>query len=399
MTMTDVRRFSFKPVLRAVALAGCVIAGHPGCGSSRTEPQTSTETHFLRYCDGDCGRDFDCVCGVCTRACTGTLDCSDLTSNTQCVPVTEGPALGSDGSCQQGATCDVTCTSRADCSTLGDDYDCDGGYCRKGNVVCPLQPLSPGDETREIVVGDMGRTYTWHIPSTYFGTSPVSLVLDFHPMDLGPEWEQSNSGFRELSDQEGFIVVWPHGVDTTWNLGPCCTASRTVDDLAFARAIVRQLSTHACIDPRRVYAVGTSIGAGMAYYLACQESEVFAAVAASSWDLLRDSDVACQPSRPVSEISFRGTDDTIVPYAGGATSPPGHPDMSMEVVGAEATFEKWASLDNCVGTPSTADANGCSTYSDCQDGAEVTLCSISGAGQTTGDATLAWGFLKRHPMP
>jgi polyhydroxybutyrate depolymerase len=218
-------------------------------------------------------------------------------------------------------------------------------------------------------------------------------------MSLGLAWERENSGFLELSEQEGFIVVWPLGMEDSWNIGPCCTSSKTIDDLSFARAIVRQLSNEACVDPKRVYAVGFSMGAGLAYYLACDQAEVFAAVATSGMDLLVESERTCKPSRPISSISFRGTDDTTVPYAGGNVSLLGLPDMTMEVLGAVGTFEKWATLDQCSGTPSEADAHGCSTYSVCEGGAEVTLCTLEGKGQVVGDAKLAWTFLEKHPRP
>jgi polyhydroxybutyrate depolymerase len=227
----------------------------------------------------------------------------------------------------------------------------------------------------------------------------VALILDFH--EMGSDWqtEAAKSGFKELSEKEGFLVVWPQGLENTWNVGPCCTTSRAVDDFGFARAIVRQLLIDACIDPHRVYAVGYSMGGSMAYYLACKQAEVFAAVAASSMDLFADSVQACQPSRAISEISFRGTADNIVPYAGGVSSPPGHPDMANELLGALGTFQKWSLLDQCTGSPTAEDANGCSTYSTCQAGSEVTLCTTQGGSQVVGDSAIAWDMLKKHPKP
>jgi polyhydroxybutyrate depolymerase len=215
----------------------------------------------------------------------------------------------------------------------------------------------------------------------------------------GWQWEQTNSGLKEVSDQQGPIVVWPQGADNTWNVGPCCAAVGAPDDFEFARAIVRQLSTEACIDPSRVYATGFSMGASMAYYLGCKQAEVFAAIAASSMDLFVDAQLECQPTRAMTEISFRGTSDTVVPYAGGASNPPGRPDLTNELLGAKGTFEKWASIDQCTGAPSAADANGCSSYSGCRDNTEVILCTTEGGGQIMGSATLAWQTLKRHSMP
>jgi polyhydroxybutyrate depolymerase len=288
----------------------------------------------------------------------------------------------------------------ADCNELGSGYHCEAGFCRKGELTCPANALAAGDQERQVTINDTVRTYTMHVPANYGGNAPVPLVLDFHPMGLGAlQWEEANSGYKALSDQEGFIVVWPHGLENSWNLGPCCTTSTTIDDFGFARAIVRQLAIEACIDPRRIYAVGDSMGGSMAYYLACKQAEIFASIAVSSMDLFADSQLTCEPSRPVAEISFRGTADTVVPYAGGTSSPPGHSEFVNTLLGAVGTFEKWAAIDQCAGEPSAADANGCSTYSNCQDGTVVTLCSVQDGGQVMGDANTAWSMLKAHPMP
>lgn len=61
-------------------------------------------------------------------------------------------------------------------------------------------------------------------------------------------------------------------------------------------------------------------------------------------------------------------------------SSPNLPDVTMNFLGAVATFERWAELDECNGSPSEPDADGCSTYSDCADGTEVTLCTVEGGG-------------------
>jgi len=386
-------------VLWRLLSAVYVVVTIPCCKSDPHEPQTGSETNFLDHCDSTCSEGLTCLCGVCTKACTGDNECTPLGASVQCVSVVSQPDSGTTGSCQQGATCDMVCIRASDCTDLGAGYQCETGFCRKGAVVCPANALAPGDETREIQVDGTFRTFLIHVPLNYTGNATVPLVLDFHPMGLGLDWEQTNSGYKALSDQEGFIVVWPQGLENSWNIGPCCTTSKTIDYFGFARSIVRLLSTEACIDPRRVYAVGFSMGGGMAYYLACKEAEVFAAVAPSGMDLFVDSEVACQPSRPISEISFRGTADTVVPYAGGTSNPPGYPQFSSDLLGAVGTFQKWAALDQCTGEPTVEDANGCSTYSTCQDSAEVTLCTTQGGGQAVGDANIGWNSLKQHPMP
>ncbi|HMA95317.1 MAG TPA: PHB depolymerase family esterase, partial [Polyangiaceae bacterium] len=231
------------------------------------------------------------------------------------------------------------------------------------------------------------------------GSAPVPLVLDFHQMGFTADGASKSSGIAQLSETQGFIAVWPQGIENSWDIGPCCALSSPVDDFAFVRALVRQLSTEACVDYRRVYAVGYSLGASMAYYLGCRQAEVFAAIAASSMDLFADSLTTCNPSRPITEISFRSVADSVVPYAGGTSYPPGYPDMAMELLGAVGTFQKWATLNSCTGAPTAEDVDGCSTYADCAQGTEVTLCTKQEGTQIFGDANLIWDTLKRHSMP
>ena len=182
----------------------------------------------------------------------------------------------------------------------------------------------------------------------------------------------------------------PGPAGTGWNVGPCCVAG--VDDVAFARALVAQIQTIACIDPARVYAVGVLTGGGMAHYVACHAADVFAAVAPAAFDLLEENVNDCNPPRPITVISFRGTADSRVPYAGGPSSLV--PGMPLTFLGAQATFEAWARIDRCVGAASPPDADGCSSYAGCQGGVEVILCTKEGGREEPGDASIAWPVLE-----
>ena len=193
-------------------------------------------------------------------------------------------------------------------------------------------------------------------------------------------------------------MAFPDGEEgpagTGWNLGPCCVAN--VDDLGFAKAVVTDIQKTACIDPARVYAVGVLTGGGMVYSLACDAADVFAAVAPAAFDLLDETVGKCQPRRPITVISFRGNGASRVPYEGGASSLV--PGMPITFLGAEKTFERWGQIDECTGSPSEKDGNGCSSYSGCSGGAEVILCVQEGGGVEPGDANIAWPALKRHTL-
>jgi polyhydroxybutyrate depolymerase len=265
-------------------------------------------------------------------------------------------------------------------------------------VVCPETALSPGDMTTTLQFGGMARTFILHIPTGYTGKTPVPLVLDWHGLGSSGSAQESLSGYKALSDREGFIAAWPNGLENAWNIGPCCTSSRTVDDLGFARAVVADIQRRACVDPKRIYSDGYSMGGGMSHYLACNAADLFAAVAPSAFDLLVADEEPCKPSRPISVISFRGTSDPIVPYTGGASSPPNGLNVTIHFMGAESTFKRWAELNGCTDTPQDG-AGGCKTYTQCKEGTEVTLCTKQGGSHDPGDAMLGWAFMKKHPMP
>jgi polyhydroxybutyrate depolymerase len=288
---------------------------------------------------------------------------------------------------------------RANVYAITDEATIDGGSDDQSSqsVICPSPGRPAGDSNETLQVGTMTRTYVLHIPPAYDGRKPVPLILDFHGIGSSGASELSSSPYPTVTDPEGVIMAFPDGmkgpIGTAWNVGPCCVAD--VDDVGFARALVADIQETTCIDPDRVYAVGVLTGGGMANYLACQAADVFAAVAPAAFDLLQENVGDCNPSRPITVISFRGTADTRVPYAGGASSLV--PGMPITFLGAQATFEQWAQIDECTGSPSQEDSHGCSTYADCQDGVEVILCTKQGGHEEPGDATIAWPVLKSHP--
>jgi polyhydroxybutyrate depolymerase len=72
--------------------------------------------------------------------------------------------------------------------------------------------------------------------------------------------------------------------------------------------------------------------------------------------------------------------------------------MPLTFLGAVGSFEKWAELDGCTGTPSPVAPDGCSSYTDCDEGVEVVLCTQMGGNSLPGDAEIAWPVLQRHTL-
>jgi len=288
--------------------------------------------------------------------------------------------------------------SRADLLAITEDSGSTAGAANVPPMSCSALALKAGDTSQTLRVGSVNRSFVLHVPTTYDGSKPVPLVVDFHGLGGSGMSELQNSPYPAVTDPEGVVMAFPDGLKgplgTAWNVGPCCVAD--VDDLGFTRALVAQVQNMACIDPRRVYAVGVLTGGGMVYDLACQTADIFAAVAPAAFDLLQENVDDCIPRRSISEISFRGTADPRVPYAGGLSALV--PGMPITFLGAQGTFQRWAAIDHCTGSASTEDANGCSSYSNCDAGAEVTLCTKQGGRDEPGVASIAWPVLKRHTL-
>ena len=264
-------------------------------------------------------------------------------------------------------------------------------------LVCPSSVLAPGDYNKKIIIDGKERTYILHVPNTYKGDSPVPLVVDFHPIQGTATGKSGSSPYKGKTDPEGVISVYPDGLkgpmQQAWDVGPCCSEA---DDTTFVRKMVEEVKTLACINPKRVYATGFSMGGGMSHYTACHLADIFAAVAPAAFDLLQENQDACKPVRPISVISFRSTGDPIVSYNGGLSSIV--QGMPITFLGAEGTHKKWASINQCTGNPSQ-DANGCSTYSNCAGGVKVTLCTKQGGNHDYGNAEVGWPFLKEFTLP
>lgn len=151
----------------------------------------------------------------------------------------------------------------------------------------------------------------------------------------------------------------------------------------------------------------------MSYRLACDASDLFAAIAPVAGT---QNYVRCEPSNPVSVIQFHGTDDTHLPYGGGSG------DDSIAGVlfkSVEESMDFWVNFNLCYITPTieTFDDIQHETYSGCANQIEVELYTILGGKhawpgsdgpawpggdeptQTISATEIMWKFFVNHPKP
>ena len=246
-----------------------------------------------------------------------------------------------------------------------------GGSSTGEAFVCPPAALTAGDHTIQVMHAGLKRTVLVHIPASLDLGAPAPLVLNFHGLTSNASQQVFFSGMNPKADEAGFIVVYPEGVQSSWNAGACCGAAidQDLDDVGFVRALVAQLALTLCIDERRVYATGMSNGGFMSHRLACEAADVFAAVAPVSAVNGMDS---CTPGRSVPVMMFNGTLDPLVAYGGGGL-----------FGSAEQTFTDWSTRDLCGDAPKPGKSNGaasCQGHDICDAGVSVVFCTFQGMG-------------------
>ncbi len=236
------------------------------------------------------------------------------------------------------------------------------------------------------------------------GPVPRPLVVDFHGLAEGAVIHSATSRFGTLGQKDGFVAVFPNGTGSPvrWDT---TTQGPGNADLAFVRAMLRQVESTSCIDTSRIYASGFSDGSFMVSLVACTMSNRFAAIAAVSGLQLPSP---CPTTRRVPVITFHGTADPILFFNGGvgtatlnralgvgapasaSTTTTTRP-ADLNGTGYPATVKAWARKDGC-GAHST-DAEVASriilrTYP-CPSGTGVEFYIVLGGGHAWPGSTVS----------
>ncbi len=107
-------------------------------------------------------------------------------------------------------------------------------------------------------------------------TKPCPLIIVLHNFYGSAKFIQQASEMDDFALRANIAVVYPEGIDNSWNVGTPWD-NNTSDDLGFIDVLIDSVATHFNIDLNRVYACGYSNGGYMAYELACQLSNKIAA--------------------------------------------------------------------------------------------------------------------------
>lgn len=255
----------------------------------------------------------------------------------------------------------------------------------KKSVVWLLAVLTAGllQAQSSMVHDGITRYYRVHLPSGYDPSIAYPLVFNLHGYTSNAMQQEAYSQMNQVADAEKFIVVYPDGVNNSWNVGfdlvqPYFSG---INDVGFINALIDEMDLQYPIDPLRVFSCGMSNGGYMSYRLACELSHRIAAVASVTGSMTDSTRFYCQPPRPVPAMQVHGTTDPIVNYNGLFTSMP-----------VENVVSFWVNYNQCTVPadttviPNTNTADNCTAikleYTNGSGGAEVWFYKIDNGGHT-----------------
>jgi len=173
-----------------------------------------------------------------------------------------------------------------------------------------------------------GRSRAWitYVPPNYDSSRPTPLVVVLHGRPSNAASMAAISRMNEVAARNGFIVVYPEGIDNEWNthfdlvrsnasLGGA-RSTLPQDDVNFLKTLTADLGVDLNIDRTRMYVAGFSNGGFMTMRMACSGADTFAGFAEVGAALYVEMNDVCRRSPPSPILLMHGSADPSIPYGG-----------------------------------------------------------------------------------
>lgn len=254
------------------------------------------------------------------------------------------------------------------------------------------QQTSGKTEDINITVGGASRFMKVHFPPNLQDNAP--LVISMHGVNQSAEYQMNTTNWNNLSDQNGFIVVFPQGEGLWWDVSGD-------KDVTFIKYVITYMYKNYKINRKRVYATGFSLGAMMTYHLLTKSANTFAAYGPVSGVCFDNRKITA--ARHVPLIHHHGSADDVFKFGGD----PGHmaggyPSIDNYV----ASWAKWngCDMDNPVVTKIGGDTK--TVWTNKEEGIQTVYNVINGAGHWHSDSTWGginttnelWNFFRRYSL-
>jgi polyhydroxybutyrate depolymerase len=261
------------------------------------------------------------------------------------------------------------------------------------SCITARQPVAPL-MYKELSFDGHKRSYYVHLPEAYRSKKSLPVVFALHGGGKADGDELAErTGYNDLADREGFIAVYPNGIDSQWNDGRGKTFYKAkdnakVDDVGFISKVIDHIIHHYKGDPRRIYVMGLSNGGMMTLRLGCELSPRLAAIAPVIANMPKNIAGTCNPDSFLPVLLMNGTKDPFIPWDGGPVTIFGQ--TFGDVMSTEQTVQFWVGRNKCdldpktVSLPDVDPSDGSrvrvTTYGSSTGTCDVRLYAVEGGG-------------------
>ncbi len=174
--------------------------------------------------------------------------------------------------------------------------------------------------------------------------SPVLMMLHGGGGNAKQVYRWRGRAWKDLAEKEGVILVFPQGLDKSWNDGRKSKVigaqKKSVDDVSFLSRLIDHVLDFYNGDASRVSVAGVSNGAMMTNRLACTVPHQISSIAIVVGSLAEGLKETCRLDSKLSVLILNGTADPLVPYHGGAVTV--GKGARGRVISTEAMAQFWA---------------------------------------------------------
>lgn len=202
---------------------------------------------------------------------------------------------------------------------------------------------------QEDIPEERPRSYVLYVPTTYDPSTSTPLVLLLHGRTVNAATQAYTSNMNAIAEREGFIALYPDGLDNQWNYGLGIPEYGTPvpDDDRFLNTLLDDLQQELNIDEQRLYVTGLSNGGLMTQRLACLEADRFAAFASVAATAPFGLTQWCEGTAPVPMLFIQGTADGIMPWDGVQMAHPISGEPFYVTAPMDNTMAFWALHNEC----------------------------------------------------
>lgn len=184
---------------------------------------------------------------------------------------------------------------------------------------------------QSIDINGVMRDFVFHVPDTYDGRVEVPILFMLHGSSGNGEQFYNISRWREKADEEGFIAVFPTGLEyriadtnryvTKWSSDglekDVDDGVEIVDDIPFFRQLIQWFEQRFLLDSKRRYICGFSNGGSFVRSRVIPEmADVFAAAATSGGLGLPEAKTISFPFKTPLYVMLGTRDEAIIKAIG-----------------------------------------------------------------------------------